>query len=265
MGIITNIRNFFYAATHFNQLVAENSKLTLENQTLSGKLWKAQDTQRETAKALEAVRQQRDQLSKAVKFLRPKDLSRDSLRDLYCSVTNYNFALYNQAGQSLIGNSWGAHAYIQDTDIGKSVECAAYRAALSRLGVLPEEKPDITAINDLKDKVIEAIGKCFEAEQLPEGMPVGRINYLFSGERIEYRNAGEFVSDVIHSNFQGEPMSIEIFSDPKTGSHINTMWALDLDPDTQGFQITPYQEMAQPELTQSQPAPFPVPEPEFQI
>lgn len=95
-------------------------------------------------------------------------------------------------------------------------------------------------------------------------MPVARIDYLSPKgnvrESLEYQEEGEFIKDILHSGDIGEPMSITVYSDPKTGAHIDVSWRLELDPPPQGFQITPYQ-VPQAEALE----PVPMPESEFEL
>lgn len=89
-------------------------------------------------------------------------------------------------------------------------------------------------------------------------IPVGRIDYLRSngmvGESIDYYDAEKFVSDIKRENYYGAPMAITVYSDPASGTHMDTSWRLDLDPPPQGFRIEPYREPAQ-ESAQKKAAP----------
>ena len=262
MGIVSSIRNFFYAATHANQLIAENELLTTQKQILSGKLWKAENSQRETTETLDAVRRQRDNLTSAMKILAPKDISLETLQEMYNAVY-HSPSQYNRAGEQLLGNCWQSRTYFQNEPISKSIETEVYRSALISGNILPQKSTDASVINYLQNRVLKIIEAKFDYEFLAADMPIGRIDYLQPNESIEYRDAGRFISDIMHSNYYGSPMSITVYSDPKNGAHINTSWVIDMDPPPQGFHITPYQDAQQMELSQSIPPPTPEPEIEF--
>lgn len=255
MGIRSSIRNFFYAATHANQLITENVRLNTEKQALSGKLWKAEDTQREIAETLEAVRRQRDNLSTAVKILVPKDISLHTLQELY-NAANYSSYEYEKAGEYLLGDCWHARKYFHEDPIWDRIETEVYRAALTASNILPQSYTDQSAVDYLRSRAINAIDAKFNFEDLGKNIPIGKIEYLQPSESIEYRDAGNFISDIMHCNHYGVPMAITVYSDPTTGNHIDTSWRLDLDPPPQGFQIEPYECDSQADLQQNAPAPM---------
>lgn len=254
MGVISNIRNFFYAATHANQLITENAELNTKNLELAGKLWKAQSAQSDTFETLEAVRQHRDRLSNAMKILAPKDLSRDTLQDLY-NASFHSAYEYEKAGETLLGKYWHARQYIKYDPIWETIDAQVYRSALSSASILPQDQIQSPEISYLQSRAESAIAAKFDYGQLTPDIPIGRIDYLYPTESIEYHNAGKFISDIMNSNHYGEPMSITVYSDPASGKHIDTSWRLNLDPPPQGFQVEPYEA----------PVPTPDPTPEFEL
>lgn len=98
-------------------------------------------------------------------------------------------------------------------------------------------------------------------------MPVGRIDYLSSSgvirESIEYHNEKDFVAEVLQSNYCGEPMCIVVYSDPGSGTHIDTSWRSRLDPPPQGFAIQPYENAVSQEAIASEVGPEANYEPEM--
>lgn len=256
MGILRSIRNLFYAATHANQLTADNERLSADNLELSGKLWRTQNIQRENADLLEVVKQQRDSLSRAIKILMPKSISLETLKEVYRAVYQ-SPSEYEKAGKKLLGGCWHAHNYIQDDPIWKTIEAEVYRSALSSSNILPESHTPPDSLDYLQSRAILALNAKFDYACVSDRIPVGRIDYLQPTESIEYRDAGKFVADIMDGNQYGIPMSITVYSEPKTGLHIDTSWRNDLDPAPQGFQIEPYEDPA--------PAPEPTPEFEFEL
>lgn len=254
MGIRSSIRNLFYAATHANQLISENERLAADNLELSGKLWKAQSTQSENTDLLETVKQQRDNLTSAIEILASKNISLDTLKEIYNAVY-HSPSEYEKAGKKLLGDCWHARKYIQDNPIWKAIETEVYRSALMSSGILPDSHTTFGTISYLQDRALSAINAKFDYEYVSDSIPVGRIDYLHPAERIEYRDAGKFVADIMGGNHYGIPMSITVYSDPKNGAHINTSWRTDLDPAPQGFQIEPYEP----------PSPAPEATPEFEF
>lgn len=254
MGIISNIRNFFYAATHANQLITENAELNTKNLELAGKLWKAQSAQSDTFETLEAVRQHRDRLTNAMKILAPKDLSRDTLQDLY-NASFHSAYEYEKAGEHLFDHCWHARQFIQNEPIWETIEAEVYRSALTSANILPQVQVNPSAINYLQARAESVIDAQFDYEQLSADIPIGRIDYLQPPESIEYQSAGKFISDIMHNNHYGVPMAITVYSDPASGKHIDTSWRLNLDPPPQGFQVEPYEA----------PVPTPEPTPEFEL
>lgn len=253
MGMRNSIRNFFYAATHANELITEKETLTAKNIELSGKLWKAQAAQSDTFETLEAVRRHRDRLTNTIKVLASKDLSRDTLQNLYNAVFHSSYE-YEKAGKYLLGNCWYAQQFIHDDPIWETIDAEIYRSALTSADILPQSHTDPSTINYLQTRAMKAIDAKFDYECVSADMPVGRIDYLLSPERFEYRDVGRFISDIMNSNHYGVPMAITIYSDPKSGAHIDASWRLNLDPPPQGFQIEPYEA----------PTPESAPEPEFE-
>lgn len=160
MGIVRNIRNFFYAATHANQLIASlhEKDAIIDMQT------------KETYEL-------RSMLEEQANWLRDKEEMRKHMDETFRQAT----------------------------------------AVHTPLTVRTE-------------------------------LPVGRIDYLGSngqvGERMEFWNQASFVYQVFDDDHEGIPMSITVYSDPKTGKHIDTSWRLELYHLPQGFQITPYDPVA---------------------
>lgn len=256
MGIRSKIRNFLYAVTHAQQLVHAQQELAASGATIS-----MQEGELKTLREyLSFTEQHQDRLRSALQILAPKDLSLDTLREVYNSVIPGPLS-YEQAGQYLLGHQWSARKYLQDSPVWEKIEKEVYRIALNQTDIIPYTY-DFTAQNRLREQSTEAIGERLGAARLPENMPVGRIDYLWTNgtirESMEYRNAGELVSDALYSNFYGEPMRITVYSDPKTGTHMDASWRLELDPPPQGFQIAAYQESIAPE-------PGPRPEPELEM
>lgn len=254
MGVISNIRNFFYAATHANQLIAENRDLGSKNTELAGKLWKAQSAQSDTFEKLEAAQRQQNRLSNAIKILAPSEIPRNTLQELY-RTSFYSSYEYEKAGEALLGKCWYARHYIKDDPIWETIDAQVYRSALSSANILPQEQLQPSEISYLQSRAENAIAAKFDYGQLSPDIPIGRIDYLYPTESIEYRNAGKFISDIMSSNRCGEPMSITVYSDPSSGNHIDTSWRNDLDPPPQGFQVEPY----------GAPGLVPEPAPEFEI
>lgn len=255
MGIRNYIRNFFYAATHANLLISENERLAADNLELSGKLWKAQNAQAEHSDQLDTARHQRDSLSKAIKILVPKNISLETLKEIYNTIYS-SPSEYEKAGKKLLGDCWHAHHYIQSDPIWRTIETEVYRSALTSGNILPESRTSPGSLDYLQGRAILALNAKFDYECVSDSIPVGRIDYLQPTESIEYRDAGKFVADILDGNHYGIPMSITVYSDPKTGLHIDTSWRNDLDPAPQGFRIEPYEYSA--------PAPVPTPEFEFE-
>lgn len=83
---------------------------------------------------------------------------------------------------------------------------------------------------------------------MPIQPPVGRVDYLSTTgvvcESLEYFSAAGLIEAIKDDNFHGVPLSITIYSDPSTGSHMDTSWLSELDPPPQGFQISPYDAVA---------------------
>lgn len=254
--IIPNMKKgipiFFYAVTHPDQFFDEYQRMQQE-------LAENSSTITMQANELRSMEGYHEQLKAAIELLAPKDLALDTLRELYISVRDTTYD-YEKAGQYLLGHQWFARGYIQHAPVWDDIEKEIYRIALDQADILPYEQ-DFTAQDHLQKQAIEAIGEKLGASQIPASMPVARIDYLASNgairESLEYRDTGSFVSDVLHSNYYGEPMSITVYSDPKTGAHIDTSWRINLDSPPQGFQIEPYEAPA--------PAPEPTPEPEFEL
>lgn len=254
MGIISNIRSFFYAATHANQLISENEQLKANNLELNGKLWKSQNMQNESTNLLETVKQQRDNLASAIEILASKNISLDTLKEVYNAVY-HSPSEYEKAGKNVLDDCWHARKYIQNDPIWKTIETEVYRSALISGSILPQGHTTSDTISYLQGRALSAINAKFDYEYVSGSIPVGRIDYLHPAESIEYRDAGKFVADIMDGNHYGIPMSITVYSDPKTGAHIDTSWRTDLDPAPQGFQIEPY----------ASPAPAPTPTPEFEL
>ena len=251
MGIISNIRNFFYAATHANQLISENEQLKTTNLELGGKLWKAQNTQSENISLLETVKQQRDNLASTIKILVPKNVPLHDLKTAYNTVY-HSTSEYERAGNELLGSYWYARKYIQDEPIWKNLETEVYRSALISGSILPESHTTSGTLSYLQSRAILAINTKFDYECVSSDIPVGRIDYLQPPESIEYREAGKFVADIMEGNHYGIPMSITVYSNPQNGLHIDTSWQNDLDPAPQSLRIESYEPTA--------PAPEPIPE-----
>lgn len=119
-----------------------------------------------------------------------------------------------------------------------------YERQLVELGALPGN----WATTPLNEQIRQVVNERLGARKMSSNEPVGRIDYLAQngkvGETLQFSDASQLLKEAKESAGCGRPFSITVYSDPVTGAHIGTAWVKDLDPPPWGFQVKPYEPIA---------------------
>lgn len=240
MGIRNSIRNFFYAATHANQLIESNQSLLRERMDNDAIIKMQKREINGMKERIHGLMQQKSAIRKSLSTVMPKP-TLDQLKIIYEQVR----------GLDKSGGAWRqdsgtiGYSYLMRFPGGAAeLERIRYIYALVEMGVLPENQQ----LNKLSEEMKQSIRNELGGERLSSSMPVGRIDCLNShgsiGYSVFHNDAAEFIEEVMDNNYHGVPTQITVYSDPQTGAHIDTSWRLALDPPPQGFQIRPYDPVA---------------------
>lgn len=233
MTFADRIRNFFYAATHANELMAEKDRLSNQVFSLEVKCAALED------KAQKDMASYRLSMQNAMNTVLPDNPTGAELKALYFSVSQLDPAGATRLRESLIMSEQFEFLRCYSKSYAEFARIH-YTNTLVELGVLPKE----WRIRQVNEDTLQVIREEMGADQLPSKMPVSQISYLdthgMPKETVVYHDAAAFLQQAMQSNYCGEPMAITVFKDTASDKHIDTTWIESLDPPPQGFQIVPY-------------------------
>ena len=230
MKLSDRIRNFRYAVTHANELIAERNefaeKAALLQKALAAEQAHSKEQQKETQETYQAILHQ---------FL-PKSLDFSQLFSMYRHARSLDPDSSIRIQERKKAYSRLGYICGYGKEYSSHIDCVAYNNALVRLGVLMNGR----YINAPTDQMKEIIREHYK--ELPENMPVGKIEWLgLNGTpygSTRYKDPAEFVDAIHQSADVGEPMAITVFKDPGTGKHMDTSWMLDvLNPTQNSLQM----------------------------
>ena len=228
MALRDTIRNLFYAMTHANELV-EKERLFDEKEAFLS----VQNEQRLADKQL------KEMANAVYRVVSSYDLTPEQLEELYNAVKPHISGSVLQWVSFRTNEKFGylcSFNHLAEQEYKRIL----HTNTLVRAGILPKDRMVTEISQNTQDQIREILG----TEKLPYSMPVGKIDYLGPGgkvgDTVKFYDAVEFLNQIHSDNYSGVPMSISVYSEPKSGTHIDTAWRSMLDPAPQGFQVIPW-------------------------